>query len=76
MHEAQSTLPTPALESARVVFLRMPMVKRRTGLGRSTIYRLIARSEFPSQVRLSGRAVGWREIDIDQWAASRAQASH
>ena len=42
-------------ESVMPVFLRMPTVMRMTGLGRSTIYRLIADRKFPSPVRLGPR---------------------
>jgi len=38
-------------------FLRMTAVTRMTGLGRSTIYRLVAQRKFPSPVRLANRAV-------------------
>lgn len=38
--------------------LRLPKVRQRTGLGRSTIYRLIAQGQFPSAVQLAPRAVG------------------
>lgn len=74
MQKAETTVPATQLEPPRVVFLRLPMVKHRTGLGRSTIYRLIAQKEFPQQVRLAGRAVGWRERDVDRWAESRVQS--
>ena len=57
-------------------FLRMPSVIRRTGLGRSTIYRLIASSKFPTPVRLGGRAVGWRRSDLDRWSDTRPAATH
>ena len=57
-------------------FLRMPSVLRRTGLGRSTIYRLMSEHKFPSPVRLAGRAVGWRRADLDRWSAARPSASH
>jgi len=59
-----------------VEFLRMPSVIRRTGLGRSTIYRLIAERKFPSPVRLAGRAVGWRRTDLDRWSEARPSAAH
>jgi prophage regulatory protein len=58
------------------VFLRMPTVMRMTGLGRSTIYRLIADRKFPSPVRLGPRAVAWRRADLDQWSEARPVASH
>jgi prophage regulatory protein len=53
------------------LFLRLPTVVKRTGLGRSTIYRLIAEHQFPPQLRLAGRAVGWRSSDVQRWAESR-----
>jgi prophage regulatory protein len=56
--------------------LRLPKVRQRTGLGRSTIYRLIARGQFPSAVQLSPRAVGWHKADIDAWLVSRPKANH
>lgn len=58
------------------VFLRMPTVMRMTGLGRSTIYRLIADRRFPSPVRLGPRAVAWRRSDLDRWSEARPEATH
>jgi prophage regulatory protein len=58
------------------VFLRMPTVMRITGLGRSTIYRLIADQKFPSPVRLGPRAVAWRRTDLDQWSDARPVVAH
>lgn len=51
--------------------LRLPEVKSRTGLSRSTIYLLISKNSFPSQVSLSDRAVGWIEAEVDQWVSDR-----
>ena len=56
-------------------FLRLSSVVRRTGLARSTIYRLIAERKFPLQVKLAGRAVAWRSVDLDRWSAEREPAS-
>lgn len=58
------------------LILRMPTVMRITGLGRSTIYRLVADHQFPSPVRLGPRAVGWRRVDIDRWSVDRPKATH
>ena len=55
---------------AASVLLRMPAVVRCTGLGRSTIYRLMANQQFPLPVKLTGRAVGWRKSDLDRWTDS------
>ncbi|MFK7825132.1 MAG: helix-turn-helix transcriptional regulator [Oligoflexales bacterium] len=48
-------------------FLRLPEVRSRTGLGRSTIYQLIEKGEFPKQIQLSWRSVGWLEHEIEEW---------
>ena len=47
--------------------LRLPSVKERTGLSRSTIYLLILKGTFPKQIKLGERAVGWIESDINEW---------
>ena len=46
------------------IILRLPAVKQRTGLGRSTIYSRIALGKFPRPIRLSERCVGWLEDEI------------
>ncbi len=58
------------------VFLRMPSVIRITGLGRSTIYRLVADEKFPPPVKLSARSVGWRRADVQRWSEDRVPAHH
>ena len=55
--------------------LRLPFVKARTGLSRSTIYLRIAEGSFPKPVSLGARAVGWLESDIEQWLTSRVEES-
>ena len=56
--------------------LRLPQVKARTGLSRSTIYLRIAQGSFPRPVRLGGaRAVGWVEAHVDTWIARRIEAA-
>lgn len=57
-------------------FLRMPLVVRMTGLGRSTIYRLIAENKFPGPVRVGDRAVAWRQVDLEKWSEGRQPSSH
>ena len=47
-------------EPAPRLLARLPTVLRATGLGRSTIKRLIAAGFFPSPVRLGRHAVAWR----------------
>lgn len=49
------------------VFLRMPEVLRRVGIGRSTIYDWIKTGRFPASRTLGGRIVYWVEEEIDEW---------
>ncbi len=49
--------------------LRLPQVRKRTGLSVPTIYRKIGLGEFPKQVKLSVHVVAWYEQDIDRWVA-------
>jgi prophage regulatory protein len=51
--------------------LRLPEVKDRVGLSRSSIYQAIQRKEFPSSIPLGARAVGWLESDVAEWLTSR-----
>ncbi|GGL77495.1 helix-turn-helix transcriptional regulator [Wenxinia marina] len=55
--------------------LRRPAVVRVTGLPTSTLYAAMARGTFPRPVKLGERAVGWRKSDIENWLASRTEAS-
>lgn len=55
--------------------LRLPAVKARTGLSRSTIYLRVSEGTFPTPVSLGGRAVGWVEDEIQTWLAGRIAAS-
>ena len=59
---------TPARPSR---LLRLPAVMERCALGRSSIYAGVKNGTFVTPVRLSARAVGWREDEIDRWVAER-----
>lgn len=58
------------------LFARLPTVIQATGLGRSTIYRLVASGSFPAPVHLGPRAVAWRWSDLDRWSEARGADSH
>lgn len=55
--------------------LRLPTVKQRTGLSRSTIYLRISEGRFPKPVSLGGRAVGWIEAEVNDWLNQQIEAS-
>ncbi len=65
--------PSPA-SPAGLILERLPQVKARTGLSRSTIYRRIALGTFPRQAKLGERASGWPEHEVTAWIASRIAA--
>jgi prophage regulatory protein len=54
---------------------RLPQVKQRTGLSRSTIYALIKCGQFKAPISLGARAVGWLSSDVDDFLAARIKAS-
>lgn len=54
--------------------LRLPDVERLTGLKKSSLYAGMKAGTFPACVRLSVRAVAWRESDIAAWQAQRQLA--
>ena len=55
---------------------RLPAFIQKSGLSRSTIYRLIKEdSKFPQPIKLSTRAIGFLEIEVDAWIAGRVAAS-
>jgi prophage regulatory protein len=47
---------------------RMPDI---IGLSLPTIYRLLQKGDFPKQIKLSTRAVGWDTRDIEIWVDGR-----
>jgi prophage regulatory protein len=57
------------------VILRLPAVKARTGLSRSSIYQHIAHGSFPRPVSLGARAVGWVESEIEEWILRKIKES-
>lgn len=54
--------------------LRLNAVEQKTGLRKSSIYAAIKRGEFPGQVKLLGRASGWRRDEVEAWINSRPKA--
>ncbi|GGE81846.1 helix-turn-helix transcriptional regulator [Sphingomonas prati] len=52
--------------------LRLPEVKRRTGLSRTAIYRLMGEGIFSGHQKIGLRAVGWKRSVIDAFVASGA----
>ena len=55
--------------------LRLPVVQRATGLGRSQIYALAKAGKFPAPIKLSERCSAWVGAEVDAWIAERIAAS-
>ena len=51
--------------------LRRSQVEAQIGLSRSSIYQMMSEGEFPLPIKLGKRAVGWSEVEINDWLASR-----
>lgn len=51
--------------------VRLPEAMRITGLGRSSFLRLVRDGEIQPPVRLTLRAVAWREADLFDWVNTR-----
>ena len=57
------------------VILRLPQVKTRVGLSRSSIYLAISQGKFPKPVRLGARSVGWLEAEVEAWLSAQIARS-
>lgn len=57
-------------------FIRLPEVKNRTGLARSTIYLYIRNGTFPKNRHLGMRGVAWVESEVSEWIRSRIEQGH
>ncbi|MCH7343941.1 AlpA family transcriptional regulator [Pelomonas sp. CA6] len=64
-----------------LTILRLPAVKKATGLGRSSIYAKLKMGgdhydpTFPRPIRLGLAAVGWRSDELHAWLESRQRAT-
>src|SRR5438552_12106741 len=67
------TVPAGRPPSGGERFLRWPDVHARTGLSRTTVWRLVRQGAFPASRQLSANAVGWFASEVDAWVASRAR---
>ena len=80
-HDRASLTPEASGEAPRVVqtpdrvrmlkLLRFPAVRERTGLSRSTIWRLERDGDFPKHRRISANTVAWVEEEVMNWIHSK-----
>jgi len=73
MENATETRPNRH-ERRRVAKLGEEKAAHRTGLSRSTRWRLERTGLFPRKRRISPNCCGWIESEIEAWIADRAKA--
>ena len=74
MPEASGATSRVAQSLDRVLtlkLLRFPTVRERTGLSRSTIWRLERQGDFPKHRRISANVVAWVEAEVMSWIHSK-----
>jgi prophage regulatory protein len=67
----ETTTP-PGHQPGGLTCLRLPEVRRRTGLGETAIRTLMREGQFPAPFKLGQRAIAWLESDVDAWIEARA----
>jgi prophage regulatory protein len=76
IRRANNTKPVALrLSTPNECALRLPQVCKITGLRRSMIYRMQSEKRFPQRIKLSERAVGWLEREVQEWLAQRVESS-
>lgn len=56
-----------------IQFIRLPEVKRLTGLSTATIYRKANEGQFPRQVRLGSQAAAWIKSEVLAWSKGKLE---
>ena len=51
--------------------LRLQQVMDRTGLGRSSIYAMVSKEEFPKPIKIGLRSSAWLENEIRDWVRDK-----
>jgi prophage regulatory protein len=69
--DAQSGRDGSKLDHLPLRLLRCRDVEERTGLSRSTIWRLEHRGAFPKRIQVSVNVVAWLEDEVAAWIRSR-----
>jgi prophage regulatory protein len=55
--------------------LRLPETEAKVGLQRSSIYKAVSEGTFPAPIKLTNKAIAWREDELDEWLAARPRAA-
>lgn len=53
--------------------LRLRRVLEKTGMGRSSVWRMVKEGTFPAPIKLSPRMVGWVEEEVNDWLVEKTR---
>jgi len=70
--ESQNNLEGKVIPLTRL--LRKPEVLHVTGIGHTTLHKLIREGSFPKPVPITGKAVGWVDSEVQKWVDARIQS--
>ena len=74
LKHTQTVNPTTEKKTGIDPIIRLPEFLQMAGLGRATVYRMMALGLLERPVRISQRAVGWRLSTIQAFLDSRPSA--
>ncbi len=52
-------------------FLSLSQVLERVPIGRSTLYLMVKKGEFPKQIKLSERVAVWSKAEVEEWIENK-----
>ena len=53
--------------------IKLPAATKKAGISRSLLYKLEAQGDFPKKIKLSPRAIGFLESEVDDWITKKAE---
>lgn len=68
-HQPMRNLNRCVMTTIRII--KVPEVLERCAMSRASLYRMLQRNEFPRQVRIGIRSIGFYEHEVNQWLADR-----
>ncbi|HHY6383430.1 TPA: helix-turn-helix transcriptional regulator [Salmonella enterica] len=68
-HQPMRNLNRCVMTTIRII--KVPEALERCAMSRASLYRMLQRNEFPRQVRIGIRSVGFYEHEVNQWLADR-----
>lgn len=69
-----NTARTDEQQVQHIEYIKLPEVRRISGLSTTTIYRMAVAGDFPKQRKLGVKAVAWIRSEVEAWANTRAVA--